>query len=61
MRKQTKKYLNLSECTVVSDNLFVIHYLDEVKKREGLYTEFENNDFANTSTYMGIKKNIIVL
>ena len=24
-----------------------------------MYTEFENNDFANTSTYMGIKKNII--
>ena len=57
--KTNEKVFNLSECTVVSDNLFVIHYLDEVKKREGLYTEFENNDFANTSTYMGIKKNII--
>lgn len=57
--KTDEKTFNLPECTVVSDNLFVIHYLDDVKNREGLYTEFENNDFANTSTYMGIKKNII--
>ena len=57
--KTNEKTFDFPECTVVTDNLFSIKYLDKVKNREGLYAEFENNDFANTSTYMGIKKNII--
>lgn len=32
--KINEKVFNLPECTVVSDNLFVIHYLDEVKKEK---------------------------
>lgn len=44
---------------LISNNQYVITYCEHVKERKDIINRLKVNDFANTSTYMGIKKNIM--
>lgn len=50
---------DLDGSLLVSNNIEVIEYLNEVNERKDVLIKLRKNDFANTSTYMGIKKPII--
>ena len=43
---------------LISNNQYIINYLEQVEARRIIYKNARNNDFANTSTYMGIKRAI---
>lgn len=50
---------DLGGSLLVSNNTDVIRYLNEVNRQKAIVSGVKKNDFANTSTYMGIKKPII--
>lgn len=50
---------NLNGNLVASNNLYVIRYFEKVQERSNLIKKSSQRDFANTSTYMGIKRPIM--
>lgn len=50
---------NWGENSIISNNFYVKKYLDEVQERRNVIKKIQKSDFANTSTYMGIKRPIM--